>query len=105
VVSASRTLTVRNGQTASVQVGWVVVGAGIGGFVAVGGSTLPVEGDTAVIIEENNSGQDELSTIALGHFYHSNDKLRIQIDIKLDIFKLNVKLNSKPNTIQYLPET
>ena len=64
VVSASGTLTVSNGQTASAQVGWVVVGAGIGGFVAVGGIVLPVEGDTAVIIEENNSGQDELSTIS-----------------------------------------
>ena len=64
MVSASGTLTVSNGQTASAQVGWVVVGAGIGGFVAVGGIILPVEGDTAVIIEENNSGQDELSTIS-----------------------------------------
>ena len=59
----TKTLTISNGQTASAQVGWVVVGVGIGGFVSVGGHILPVAGGTEAIIEENQSGQDELSTI------------------------------------------
>jgi len=63
VVSASKTLTVSNGQTVSAQVGWMVVGVGVGGAVAVGGNILPVAGGTEAIIEENSSGQDELSTI------------------------------------------
>jgi len=62
-VSASKTLTIRNGQTASAQVGWLVVGVGIGGSVSVGGHILPVAGGTEAIIGENRSGQDELSTI------------------------------------------
>jgi len=63
VVTASKTLTIRNGQTASAQVGWLVVGVGIGGSVSVGGHILPVAGGTEAIIGENGSGQDELSTI------------------------------------------
>jgi len=63
VISASKTLTVSNGQTASAQVGWMVVGVGAGGSVVVGGNILPVAGGTEVIIEQNSSGQDELSTI------------------------------------------
>jgi len=59
LVSASRTLTVSNGQTASAQVGWLVVGVGIGGAVDVGGSTFPVPGGTEVII----NGEDEAVTI------------------------------------------
>jgi len=62
-VTASKTLTIRNGQTASAQVGWLVVGVGIGGSVSVGGHILPVAGGTEAIIGENGSGQDELSTI------------------------------------------
>ena len=50
LVSVSKTLTVSNGQTASAQVGWIVVGAGVGGAVVVGGNILPVEGGTEVII-------------------------------------------------------
>ena len=56
-------VTVRNGHTASAQVGWLVVGAGIGGFVAVGGNILPIAGGTEAIIIENSSGQDELSPV------------------------------------------
>ena len=63
VISASKTLTVSNGQTASAQVGWMVVGVGAGGSVVVGGNILPVAGGTEAIIEQNSSGQDELSTI------------------------------------------
>jgi len=63
LVSASKTLTVSNGQTVSAQVGWMVVGVGVGGAVAVGGNILPIAGGTGAIIEENSSGQDELSTI------------------------------------------
>ena len=63
LVSASKTLTVSNGHTVSAQVGWVVVGVGIGGAVAVGDNLLPVAGGIEAIIEENSSGQDELSTV------------------------------------------
>ncbi len=62
--SASKTLTVSDGQTASAQVGWIVLGVGVGGSVVVGGNILRVEGGTEVIIAENSSGQDELSTIS-----------------------------------------
>ena len=62
-VSATRTLTVSNGQTASAQVGWVVVGVGVGGSIAVGGNIFHVAGGTEVIIEEGSSGQEELSTV------------------------------------------
>jgi hypothetical protein len=58
-MTASKTLTVSNGHTASAQVGWMVVGAGVGGSVVVGGNVLPVAGGTAGIIVENSSGQDE----------------------------------------------
>ncbi len=64
LVSASKTLTVSDGQTASAQVGWIVVGTGVGGSVVVGGNILPVAGGTEVIIVENSSGQDEASTIS-----------------------------------------
>ena len=63
LVSASKTLTVSNGQTASAQVGWLVVGVGVGGAVAVGDSIVSVPGGSEGIIIENSSGQDELSTI------------------------------------------
>ena len=63
MVSASKTLTVSNGQTASAQVGWLVVGVGVGGAVAVGDSIVSVPGGSEGIIIENSSGQDELSTI------------------------------------------
>ena len=59
LISASRTLTVSNGQTASAQVGWIVVGVGIGGAVYVGGSTFLVPGGTEVII----NSKDEPVTI------------------------------------------
>src|SRR6266545_1250106 len=52
-----------HGQTASIQVGWMVVSVGVGRAVAVGDNILPVAGGTEAIIEENSSGQDELSTI------------------------------------------
>ena len=42
---------------------WVVVGVGVGGSDVVEGDILPVARDTEVTIEENSSGQDELSTI------------------------------------------
>ena len=64
ITSASKTLTVSKGQTASAQVGWMVVGVGVGGAVAVGDSVLPVAGGTKGIIIEDSSGQDELSTIS-----------------------------------------
>ena len=64
-LSASRTLTVSNHQTVSAQVGWVIVGVGAGGSVAVGGGhVFEVAGGTAVIIEENSSGEDEPSTVS-----------------------------------------
>ena len=63
LVSASKTLTVSGGQTASAQVGWIIYGVGIGGSVAVGGDILHIAGGTEVIIVENSSGQDEASTI------------------------------------------
>ena len=63
IPSASKKLTVSNGQTVSAQVGWMVVGVGIGGAVAVGDTILPVAGGTEAIIEESSSGQDELSTV------------------------------------------
>ena len=63
LTSASKTVTVSGGHTASAQVGWIIVGVGIGGSVSVGGNILPVAGGTVKIIEENSSGQDELSTI------------------------------------------
>jgi len=63
VFSASKTVTVSNGQTASAQVGWMVVGVGVGRSVSIGGNILHVAGGTKAIIEENSSGQDELSTI------------------------------------------
>ena len=62
-VTPSKTVTVRDGHTASAQVGWIVIGVGVGGSVSVGGNILHVAGGTEVIIEENSSGQDELSTI------------------------------------------
>jgi hypothetical protein len=43
-VTASKTLTIRNGETASAQLGWVVVGVGMGGSVAVGGISSPLLG-------------------------------------------------------------
>ena len=43
-LGASKTLTVSDRQTASAQVGWVVVGVGAGGFVSVGGSILRAKG-------------------------------------------------------------
>jgi hypothetical protein len=50
-----------NGQTASAQVGWIVVGVGVGGSVAVEGNILPeVAGGTAGIIVGNGSGQDKI---------------------------------------------
>jgi len=55
---------VSGGQTASAQVGWMVVGVGVGGAVAVGDSIVPVAGGTEGIIIEGSSGQDELSTIS-----------------------------------------
>lgn len=58
--SAPKTLTVSDGHTASAQVGWMVVGSGIGGSVVVGGNVLPVAGGTEGIIVENSSGQDEI---------------------------------------------
>ena len=63
LVSTSKTLTVSGGQTASAQVGWIVYGVGIGGSVAVGGGLLQIEGGTEVVIVEDSSGQDEVSTI------------------------------------------
>lgn len=62
-LSASKTLTVSNGHTATAQVGWMVVGFGIGGSVSVGGDIIPVAGGTEGIIMEDSSGHDELSTV------------------------------------------
>ena len=62
-VTASKTVTIKNGHTASAQLGWMVVGVGIGGSVVVGGDILHVAGGTEAIIVENSSGQDELSSI------------------------------------------
>ena len=62
LTSPSKTLTVSNGQTVSAQVGWMVVGVGIGGSVAVGGNVLPVAGGAAGIIVGSGSGQDEIDT-------------------------------------------
>src|SRR6266498_146258 len=64
LASASKTVTVSGGQTGSAQVGWMVVGVGVGGSVSVGGNILPAAGGTGAIIEDNSSGQDELSTIS-----------------------------------------
>jgi len=61
--SASKTLTVSDGQTASAQVGWIVIGLGVGGSVYVGGNIIPIAGGTEGIIEENSSGQDEVVPI------------------------------------------
>jgi hypothetical protein len=61
--SASKTLTVSNGHTASSQVGWMVVRLGVGGSVVVEGNILPVAGGTEGIIVENSSGQDEIDPI------------------------------------------
>jgi len=63
IVSASKTLTVSNGQTASAQVGWIVVGVGVGGSVAVEGNIIPVAGGTAGVIVASGPGQDELDPI------------------------------------------
>ena len=63
LVTATKTLTVSNGQTASAQVGWIVVGVGVGGSVAVGGNTLPVAGGTEGVIVANGSGQDKIDPI------------------------------------------
>jgi hypothetical protein len=63
LVTANKTLTVSNGQTASAQVGWKVVGVGVGGSVAVGGNILPVAGGTAGIIVENGPGKDKIDPI------------------------------------------
>ncbi len=53
-------LTVSNGQTTSAQVGWVVVGVGVGGSA---GNIFPVAGCTTGVTVENSSGQDELDPI------------------------------------------
>jgi hypothetical protein len=63
LVTATKTLTVSNGQTASAQVGWIIVGVGVGGSVAVGGNILPVAGGTEGVIVANGSGQDEVDPI------------------------------------------
>jgi len=60
LISASKTLTVSNGQTASAEVGWMVVGVGVGGAVAVGGSLLPVAGGERGVIEVGSSGEVEV---------------------------------------------
>jgi hypothetical protein len=62
-LTASRTVTVSHGKTASAQVGWMVVGAGIGGAVSVGGKIIPVGGGVAGIVEPNGPGGEELSTV------------------------------------------
>jgi len=62
-VSATKTLTVSGGQTASAQVGWIVVGIGIGGSVAVGGDVIPVAGGTEGIIVVDGSGHEEVDPI------------------------------------------
>ena len=62
LVSATKTLTVSNGQTASAQVGWIVVGVGVGGSIAVEGNIIPVAGGTAGVIVANR-GQDKLDPI------------------------------------------
>ena len=63
LVSATKTLTVSNGQTASAQVGWIVVGVGVGGSIAVEGNIIPVAGGTAGVIVTNRPGQDRLDPI------------------------------------------
>ena len=59
-VSATKTLTVSNGQTARAQVGWRVVGVGVGGSVAVDGIIIPIAGGTAGVIVASSPGQDKL---------------------------------------------
>jgi len=63
LVSATKTLTISNGQTASAQIGWIVVGVGVGGSIAVEGNIIPVAGGTAGVIVAGGPGQDELDPI------------------------------------------
>ena len=65
LLSAPTTLTVSNHQTVSAHLGWVIVGIGDGGSVAVeGGHVFEVAGGTTVIIGETSSGEDEPSTVS-----------------------------------------
>ena len=50
-----KTLTVSNGETASAKVGWIDVGAGVGGSVVVRGSTFPIEGGTDANDDNDNA--------------------------------------------------
>jgi len=63
LISATKTLTVSKGQTASAQVGWIVVGVGVGGSIAVEGNIIPVAGGTAGVIVASRPGQDKLDPI------------------------------------------
>jgi hypothetical protein len=62
-ITASRTVTVSHGETATAQAGWLVVGVGIGGAVSVGGKVVPVAGGVAGIVEPNGPGGEELNTV------------------------------------------
>ena len=63
VISVTKTVTVSKGHTASAQIGWMVVGVGVGGAVAVGNNILSVAGGLKGIIEVGSSGQVEVDPI------------------------------------------
>jgi hypothetical protein len=62
-ITASRTVTVSHGETATAQPGWLIVGVGIGGAVSVGGKVVPVAGGVAGIVGPNGHGGEKLSTV------------------------------------------
>ena len=86
----------------------MVVGDGVSGSVVVGEDILPVAGGTEAIIEQNRSGQDELSTIESDTATTSiltSTSIEIKLNVKLEIKFIDIKLNGKPNTLQHLPQT